>query len=118
MWEFQSHFLAEVLKVRRDDWKLGQRVNTGENCSLKETPEQKRDFLKKIGSDLQVREKELGVTFKSPWQFVAEFNSTRASARADNEFSLTGVNWRRGRDSNPFPPERLSRSNGADLVDG
>jgi hypothetical protein len=57
-------------------------------------PEQKRDFLKKIGSNLQVREKALGVTFKSPWQFVADFNSATAPVFADNESSLTGVNWR------------------------
>ena len=57
-------------------------------------PDQKRDFLKKIGSNLRVAEKTLSVEFKNPWQFVADFNSTRASARADNEFSNEQLIWR------------------------
>ncbi len=64
-------------------------------------PEQKRDFLKKIGSNLRVAEKALTVDFKNPWQYVVDFNFSFARERADNEFSLTGVNWRRRRDSNP-----------------
>ena len=67
-------------------------------------PEQKRDFLKKVGSNLRVAEKALSVDFKNPWQFVADFNSSRASARAVNEFSHSRENWRRGRDSNRRRP--------------
>ena len=64
-------------------------------------PEQKRDFLKKIGSNLRVAEKSLALTFKNPWQFVADFNSHPAPILGDNVFSHEQSNWRRGRDSNP-----------------
>jgi hypothetical protein len=42
-------------------------------------PEQKRDFLKKIGSNFQVAEKSLSVKLLNPWQFVADFNSDLAT---------------------------------------
>ncbi|HEY4246716.1 MAG TPA: recombinase family protein [Lacunisphaera sp.] len=73
----------------------------GATLPIEGNPEKKRDFLKKIGSNFQIAEKSLALTFKTPWQFVADFNSTRASARADNEFSHSCENWRRRRDSNP-----------------
>ena len=74
----------------------------GAKLLVEGNPDEKRDFLKKIGSNLKIADKELGGgTFKSPWQFVADWNSATAPTFADNEFSLTGVNWRRGRDSNP-----------------
>ncbi len=76
----------------------------GAKLLVEGNPDQKRDFLKKIGSNLKITDKELGVTFKSPWQFVADFNFSFARERAVNVFSLTGVNWRRGRDSNPRYP--------------
>jgi hypothetical protein len=57
-------------------------------------PEEKRDFLKKVGSNLRVAEKALSVDFRNPWQFVVDFNFSRASARADNEFSPHGEEWR------------------------
>jgi site-specific DNA recombinase len=66
--------------------------------------EKKRDFLKKIGSNLRVAEKSLALTFKNPWQFVAEFNSDPTPVSAVNEFSPSRENWRRGRDSNPRYP--------------
>ena len=74
-------------------------------------PEQKRDFLKKAGSNLRIAGKALVVDFKNPWQFVAEFNSEPVPTFADNEFSPHGEEWRRGRDSNPreLSPQRFSR---------
>ena len=54
-----------------------------------EEAEQKRDFLKKIGSNLQVANKTLSVTFKTPWQLVADWNSTRAKARAWGRRTVT-----------------------------
>ena len=72
----------------------------GAKLLVEGNPEQKRDFLKKIGSNFQVGEKALGVTFKSPWQFVAEFTSATAPGFADNEFPSHEGEWRRGRDSN------------------
>jgi DNA invertase Pin-like site-specific DNA recombinase len=67
-------------------------------------PEEKRDFLKKVGSNLLVAEKSLALTFKNPWQYVADFNSNSLRTFADNEFSPHREEWRRGRDSNPSAP--------------
>ena len=61
----------------------------GAKLVSKGTDEEKRDFLKKVGSNLEIRDKTVGVTFKNPWQCVADWNSSRASACADNEFDLT-----------------------------
>lgn len=73
----------------------------GEKLVAEGNPEQKRDFLKKIGSNLQIAEKSLGVTFLNPWQFVADFNSDPAPTFGDNEYSHEKRKWRRGGDSNP-----------------
>jgi len=62
----------------------------GAELLVEGNPEGNRDFLKKIDSNLRIAEKALTVDFKNPWQYVVDFNFTRASARADNEFSLTG----------------------------
>ncbi len=72
-------------------------------------PEQKRDFLKKIGSNFQVAEKSLAVKFLNPWQYVSEFNSDLAPVIAPQGENLQIVNWRRGRDSNLSVASKLSR---------
>ena len=64
-------------------------------------PEQKRDFLKKIGSNFQVAEKSLAVELLNPWQFVAEFNSDPVPVAAPQGENQKTERWRRGRDSNP-----------------
>ena len=57
-------------------------------------PEQKRDFLKKIGSNFHVAEKSLAVEFKKPWNLLAEFNSDLTTSNArQREFSQKS-NWR------------------------
>jgi superfamily II helicase len=63
--------------------------------------EKKRDFLKKIGSNLQVAEKSLAVEFKNPWNLLAEFNSARATNLAACGENPQKVFWRREGDSNP-----------------
>jgi len=64
-------------------------------------PEQKRDYLKKIGSNFQLADKSLAVEFKNPWNLLAEFNSdlTTTNTRL-REFSKKSE-WRREGDSNP-----------------
>ena len=64
-------------------------------------PEEKRDFLKKIGSNLKVAEKTLAVTFRNPWQLVADFNSVSARSIAREGENRKISNWRREGDSNP-----------------
>jgi hypothetical protein len=63
--------------------------------------EQKRDFLKKIGSNFLMAEISLAVEFKKPWNLLAEFNSApKAKLVASDEISRN-KNWRREWDLNP-----------------
>jgi hypothetical protein len=64
-------------------------------------PEKNRDFLKKIGSNLQVADKSLAVNFVNPWQYVVDFNSDPALPDAQASENSQIENWRRGWDSNP-----------------
>lgn len=62
--------------------------------------EQKRDFLKKIGSNLVLVEKSLALTFKNPWNLAADFTaSLPASITRDHQVPQKS-NWRREGDSN------------------
>jgi hypothetical protein len=45
-------------------------------------------------SNLLVAEKSLALTFKNPWQYVADFNSNSLRTFADNEFSPHREEWR------------------------
>jgi hypothetical protein len=63
--------------------------------------EQKRDFLKKIGSNFQLAEKTLAVKFKTPWNLLAEFNSDLLNTNARQRDIAQKSNWRREGDSNP-----------------
>jgi len=66
--------------------------------------EQKRDFLKKIGSNFQMAEKSLVVEFKKPWNLLAEFNSAPTTKTAACGQISQKLNWRREGDSNPISP--------------
>jgi hypothetical protein len=57
-------------------------------------PEKKRDFLRKIGSNLKVSEKRLSVEFKNPWNIVAEFNSAQVQHTAACGENLKISKWR------------------------
>ena len=63
--------------------------------------EKKRDFLKKIGSNLHLADKSLAVEFKKPWNLLADFNSDSSSSPARQREIPSKSNWRRGGDSNP-----------------
>ena len=63
--------------------------------------EQKRDFLKKIGSNFLMAEKSLAVEFKKPWNLLAEFNSDLPSSNARQREISPKSNWRREWDLNP-----------------
>jgi hypothetical protein len=63
--------------------------------------EQKRDFLKKIGSNRQMADKTQARECKLPWHFLAEINSHASTATAAHLEKPTKPNWRRGGDSNP-----------------
>jgi site-specific DNA recombinase len=63
--------------------------------------EEKRDFLKNIGSNFTVVNQTLSVEFKNHWNCAAKFTSPLL---AQNPFwceSSSKSNWRRERDSNP-----------------
>jgi site-specific DNA recombinase len=63
--------------------------------------EEKRDFLRKIGSNFQVAEKTLTVEFKNPWIYLADFNSDPTTLAARQREKPLESNWRREGDSNP-----------------
>ncbi len=63
--------------------------------------EAKRDFLKKIGSNLQMADKSLAVQFKKPWNLLADCNSQWTSSTARQRKICPESKWRRGGDSNP-----------------
>ena len=73
----------------------------GAKLVIEGNSEQKRDFLKKVGSNLRLAEKSLAVDFRNPWQFVADFNSDPALSLARERENGENLKWRRGRDSNP-----------------
>ena len=62
--------------------------------------EKRRDFLKKIGSNLHVSDKSLAVEFKNPWKFVAEFNSDPMTILARQCENPLKSKWRSQGDSN------------------
>ena len=63
--------------------------------------EQKRDFLRKIGSNLNLADKRLAVEFKNQWKILAEFNSDPASSGVPQCNFSQKSKWRREGDSNP-----------------
>ena len=81
----------------------------GANLLAEGNPEQKRDFLKKAGSNFFVAGQALTVTFLTHWQLVADFNSVPTSPHARQRENCENQNWRRGGDSNLVPPGKLSR---------
>ena len=84
--------IASFEANRRDRFEPATRfileAKYGAKLASEGSAEEKRDFLRKVGSNLKITEKTVGVTFKNPWQCVVDWNSSRASARGDNEFSL------------------------------
>ncbi len=64
-------------------------------------PEEKREILKKIGSNLRIGRKRLSFEFKKPWVFLPNFNFSRANISENNSEKQKCEIWRRGRDSNP-----------------
>ena len=56
--------------------------------------EEKRDFLKKIGSNLTVAEKTLSLQFKKPWIFLVDFNSSSNPNHARQRESSKKSEWR------------------------
>ena len=61
-----------------------------------------KGFLKKVGSNRLLREQTLTVTFRKPWNFLAE--TTVAAPSAVDDFTPSSKWWRR-RELNPRPPQ-------------
>lgn len=59
--------------------------------------EEKKDFLKKLGSNFQILNQKLVFVFKNPFKMLADAEPRRRRGEAENSSYL---NWRRGRDSN------------------
>ena len=70
-------------------------------AALQENRERSRDFLKKIGSNLQILERKLFFDFKNPYKIVAFAEPERSEGEARTFKNSEIEYWRRGRDSNP-----------------
>ncbi len=60
--------------------------------------EEKKDFLKKLGSNFQILNQKLVFDFKNPFKIVADASPRLRRGEAENS---SCINWRRGWDSNP-----------------
>jgi len=73
-------------------------VKQAEIIALQENPEQGRDFLKKIGSNFQIREQKLILDFKNPWKLLLKYNAEpqRGEGKATIAQNPNSENWRKG----------------------
>ena len=80
-------------------------IKQAEIIALQENHERSRDFLKKIGSNFQIREQKLILDFKNPWKMLLKYNAEPRRGEAglvqNSCQNPKSDNWRRGRDSNP-----------------
>ncbi len=74
--------------------------------ALQENLEQGLDFLKKIDSNFHLSGQKLFFDFKNPYKIVAFAEPERSGGEATFVQNYNFENWRRGRDSNPRPPNR------------
>ena len=65
--------------------------------ALQENLVEKKDFLKKIGSNRILRERKVFVSFKNPWKILANPEEKQAFNGAEQQHTI----WLGGRDSNP-----------------
>jgi len=63
-------------------------------AALQENREQSRDFLKKIGSNLQILERKLFFDFKNPYKIVAFAEPERSEGEAIPSQKAEIVKWR------------------------
>ena len=66
-------------------------VALGDNFSFQ------KNYLEKVGSNPQLAERAVSVSFKNDWQILAKFNAERRSREATSDVCTT---WLRGNDSN------------------
>jgi len=61
---------------------------------LQENRERSRDFLKKIGSNLRLRERALVFDFKNPYKILVSAEPERSEGEATTAQSAEIVKWR------------------------
>ncbi len=66
-----------------------------------ENPEENREIMKKIGSNFRIGRKELSFELKKPWEFLLNFNFSRAKISEKNSEKQKCEIWRKEWDSNP-----------------
>ncbi len=69
-------------------------------AALQENRERSRDFLKKIGSNLQILERKLFFDFRNPYKIVAFAEPERSEGEATTSQNLNFEKWRWVQDSN------------------
>ena len=82
------------LELYREAVHVGEIAESGK-------PDENREILKKIGSNFRIGRKVLSFEFKKPWEFLPNFNFSRAQNSEFFSEKEKSKIWRRGRDSNP-----------------
>ena len=57
-------------------------AHQAKNIALGENFDEKQNFLKKVGSNPQLAERAVSVSFRNDWQILAKFNAERRSREA------------------------------------
>jgi len=92
----------EKSKVNRleplKNWIL--KANQAEKWVFEDNWIEMKSFLQIVGSNRLLRAQTLTVSFKKPWNLLAE---TNIAVRSTGDFSTTNSNWWRRRELNPRP---------------
>ena len=67
-------------------------AHQAKNIALRENFDEKQNFLKKVGSNPQLAERAVSVSWRNDWQILAKFNAERPKPRGNNSILsyLTG----------------------------
>ena len=103
---------------KRDNWfepaiRFVNEAKSAEILAKSRNLEEKKDFLKKLGSNFQILNQKLVLDFKNPFKILAEAEPRLWRGEAENS---PCINWRRGWDSNPRALFGLRFSRPAELT--
>ena len=95
-----------AFEQKRDNWfepaiRFVNEAKSAKILAKSRNLEEKKNFLKKLGSNFQILNQKLVFDFKNPFKILADAEPRRRRGEAKNS---SCINWRRGRDSNPQTP--------------
>ena len=107
-----------AFEQKRGDWfepaiRFVNEARYAEILAKSRNLEEKKDFLKKLGSNFQILNQKLVFDFKNPFKILADAEPRRRRGEAENS---SCINWRRGWDSNPRAFKGTDRFRGGAVV--